>query len=65
MSLIIGNRATKKQIELLKKLEYYGSLNLSVEEAAKIIDELFEEQRLDQKYENEGTYADYYNNREE
>lgn len=47
MSLIVSNRATEKQIAMLKKLEYYGNFNLSIEEAAQLIDELFEQQRLD------------------
>jgi hypothetical protein len=47
MSLIISNKATAKQIAMLNKLEYYGSLDLTVEQAAKLIDELFEQQRMD------------------
>ena len=46
MSLILSNRATKKQRELLHKLEYYGSYDLTVTQAARLIDELFEEKRL-------------------
>lgn len=48
MSLIVSDRATDKQIAMLKKLEYYGDLNLSVDQAAELIDEYFEQQRLDQ-----------------
>lgn len=49
MSLKISNKATPKQIALLTKLEYtgkgkYAAAQLTVEEAAKIIDALFIEQ---------------------
>lgn len=55
MSLLITNKATAKQVAMLKKLEYYGTgkyatENLSVGEAAKILDELFEERRLEDSY---------------
>lgn len=65
MSLKISNKATVKQLELLKTLEYSGmgkyvAENLTIQEADKIIDELF----IEQKY----TYGmirdiadDYYN----
>ncbi len=63
MSLIVSNRATEKQIAMLKKLEYYGDFNLSVDEAAELIDEYFEQQRLDQQehvYDLEGHEIDIY-----
>jgi hypothetical protein len=46
MGLIISNRATAKQIEMLRKLEYLGTWTLTIEEAATLIDELLEEQRM-------------------
>lgn len=46
MSLKINNRATPKQIAVLKSMDYYGRWDLSVDEAAKLITELFEERRL-------------------
>lgn len=51
MSLKITNKATAKQIAILKRLEYFGTgkytaTNLTTAEAAIVIDELFEEQRL-------------------
>lgn len=50
MALKISNLATPKQQELLAKLEYtgngkYAAKNLTVDAAAKIIDELFIEQK--------------------
>jgi hypothetical protein len=65
MSLRITNKATAKQRELLTKLEYdgqgkYAPENLTVEEAGKIIDELFVER--DYTYgEIKSVAADYYN----
>ena len=50
MSLIISNKVTDKQRAILKECEYYGTFNLTIEEAAKIIDELFEEQRLQRQH---------------
>lgn len=46
MSLKINNRATSKQIEILKAMDYYGKWDLSTDEAAEIIGGLFEERRL-------------------
>lgn len=46
MSLIISNRATQKQLEALKKLGYTGTTNLSISEAADLIDQLIEEQQF-------------------
>jgi len=65
MSLKITNKATPKQVIILKKLEYAGQgkfapQNLTVEEAGQIIDELF----IERKYtygQIAGIAADYYN----
>lgn len=46
MSLKINNRATAKQIAMLKELDYYGKWDLSVDEAADLLTELFEQRRL-------------------
>lgn len=46
MSLKITNRLTQKQRELLVKLEYVGKWDITVEEAAKLIDELVVERKL-------------------
>lgn len=51
MSLKLSNLATDKQKAILERLEYIGTgkytiNNLSVSEAAEIIDGLFEEERL-------------------
>lgn len=51
MSLFISKLATPKQVALLKKLEYmgmgkYAANKLTVQQAAEIINELFEEDRL-------------------
>jgi hypothetical protein len=46
MSLIVSNKLTDKQRAQLIKLEYIGTFDLTIEQAAEIIDELFEEQRL-------------------
>lgn len=51
MGLFISNRLTVKQKAILVKYSYQGTGkyavdNLTVEQAAKIIDELFEEARL-------------------
>lgn len=48
MSLIVSDRATQAQIDLLKKLEYYGDLNLSMQEASELIDEYIEQRRMDE-----------------
>lgn len=63
MSLIVSNRATEKQIAELKRLGYIGPLKLSIEAAAKLLDELFEEERLalgDSYIEFEGNYYKIY-----
>jgi hypothetical protein len=57
MSLIVSNRATDKQIETLRKLEYYGSFDLTMAQAADLIDELFEQQRMD-RIENDKWWID-------
>lgn len=60
MSLIVSNRVTEKQIAMLKKLEYYGDLNLSVDEAAQLIDELFQQQKWDNETEGaDKSFWDY------
>jgi hypothetical protein len=51
MSIRISNLATPKQVAMLQKLEYYGRGKyavdrLSVADAAELITELFEEERL-------------------
>lgn len=56
MSFILSNLATEKQKAILLELEYIGTgnyrlENLSKDEAALLIDELFEEQRLADKEE--------------
>jgi hypothetical protein len=64
MSLKITNKATPKQLELLKKLEYigrgkYAPENLTGQEAGKLIDELF----VHHKYtygDIKNTAGDYY-----
>lgn len=62
MSLIISNLATLKQITILQRLEYsgrgkYSIDRLTVSEAAELITELFEEERL-MKRELEGEKYD-------
>lgn len=62
MSLLISNKATPKQVAILKKLEYFGTgkyaiENLSVSAAAELITELFEEERL---LKNEEEFSQYY-----
>lgn len=59
MSLKITNKATAKQKAILQKLEYNGTGQfaldqLTVEDAASLIDELFAEKSL----ENDWTYGD-------
>lgn len=54
MGLIISNLATDKQKAILQRLEYSGTgkyalSRLTQESAAELIDELFEEQRLEQR----------------
>jgi hypothetical protein len=44
MSLKINNRATPRQVEFLKELGYDGKWDISVTEAAQIIDELVDQQ---------------------
>ncbi len=48
MSLILSNKATDKQIAALKKLDYFGTFDLTVEQAAQLLDELFEQKRIHQ-----------------
>ncbi len=54
MSLFINNLATDKQVAMLHKLEYigrgkYAAEQLTKQEAAEILNELFEEERLDKQ----------------
>ena len=65
MSFIISNKATKRQVEILTELEYYGTGKyaidqLTLEEAAKLIDELFTEKKYTTGQIRE-IAADYYN----
>jgi hypothetical protein len=61
MGLKINNRATPKQIQMLKDMDYDGKWDLSTDEAAEIITALFEQRRqeLDGGFEN----FDYDNNK--
>lgn len=64
MSLKISNLATEKQRAILKKLEYqgtgkYAADKLTVAEAADIITELFQEQRLIEKGKDDEDYDHY------
>lgn len=45
MSLRITNKATAKQIQVLKEMDYVGKWDLTIDEATEIIGELFEERR--------------------
>ncbi len=56
MSLKISNKLTAKQRALLVELEYIGKFDLTVEEAAKLIDEL-----IIDKMENGLTYGEIQN----
>lgn len=54
MSLRISNLATPKQRAMLKKLEYCGTgkyalERLTISDAADLLNELFEEQRLQER----------------
>lgn len=46
MSLKISNKATPKQIQALKDLDYVGKWDLTVDEAAQLLTELWEERRI-------------------
>lgn len=46
MSLKISNKLTAKQKDILQKLEYCGTWDLTVDEANKLIEELYAEKRL-------------------
>lgn len=60
MSLILHIKTlTEKQRTLLESLEYYGSYDLTCSEAATLIDELYEQQRLDYLAEQEELYNIY------
>lgn len=65
MGLKLTNKATIRQQQILAELEYigqgkYAAVNLTVEEAAKIIDELFAEKKYTTGQIRE-IAADYYN----
>jgi hypothetical protein len=64
MSLKINNRATPKQIQMLKDMDYDGKWDLSTDEAAEIITALFEQRRQELK-ELDGGFEnfDYDNNK--
>lgn len=68
MSLVFNNKATSKQVEWLKKLDYvgqgvYAPENLTKVEATEILKELFEQQN---ELDVDGySFADYYNNKKE
>jgi len=58
MTLLISNLATAKQVAILVKLNYtgrgkYALSKLSTVDAAKLIDELWEEQRIARRDEQE------------
>jgi len=59
MSLKISNRATPKQIQILKDLDYLGKWDLSSDEAQAIITELWEEKRMQVQRDDE-TPHDWY-----
>lgn len=46
MSLILTNRITDKQKDWLIRLEYYGSMSLTTDEAEQLITELIEQERI-------------------
>lgn len=61
MGLKLSNRATPKQVAMLDKLGYiqggaYAAPKLTMEEAAQLIDELLEEQRLNKDEESVWDY---------
>jgi hypothetical protein len=59
MSLKITNKLTEKQRSILVKLEYIGTWDLTVDQATKVIDELFAERKYTYA-EIMGTAGDYY-----
>jgi hypothetical protein len=61
MSLKLTNRCTDKQKEMLKKLGYLGSYDITVSEAAECIDGLLEEKRLADKDEEQYEGWDNFN----
>ena len=46
MGLIVSNRLTDKQRDMLERLNYCGTWQLTVEEAGAVIDELLAERRM-------------------
>lgn len=59
MSLIISNKASAKQLEMLEQMGYYGKQNLTVEQAAQLIKEYWEEERLERKRQEEALREEY------
>lgn len=59
MSLILSNRLTDKQRAMLQRLEYYGTYDLTTEQAAHLIDELLEQQRQEQEIDESLYNHDY------
>lgn len=47
MSLRITNNATPKQIQALKDLDYCGKWDLTTDEAAQLLTELWEQRRME------------------
>lgn len=47
MSLIVSNRATNKQLEALRFNGYDGDTNISMEQAAALLEDIFQQQQHD------------------
>jgi hypothetical protein len=61
VSLRINNLATPKQIQALKDLDYCGKWNITTDEAATILTELWEERRMalrNEDYDDDIKYGD-------
>ncbi len=52
MSLKLSNKLTSQQRNALQQLEYYGTYDLSINEASKLIDELFIQKAQEQRWEH-------------
>ena len=62
MVLRLTNRLTAAQKQMLEQLDYYGTFDLSVRQAAEIIDGLLEEERLRKRdYEQDYNPTDWIN----
>ena len=62
MALRLTNRLTAAQKQMLEQLDYYGTFDLSVQQAAEIIDGLLEEERLRKRdYEQDYNPTDWIN----